>query len=226
MNIVKVVNNLEHVELLLEKHEKMIHKILKEYKYFVNNTIFEYDDLLQEARIGFLEAYRTFDKTKGVKFSTYATFKIKNHLYDFITDKKNIIKLPSYFITIWKVIEENDFKESDAKKVSELTNRPIKQVFEAFKWYKQNRMKSLSQPIKGKNDKKEITYEEFATNEDDLTIIFTNEFLDTLDAKTKMIVILKMKDLSQKEIGEMLNLTQNTISYFLRKATKQYENFE
>ncbi len=52
------------------------------------------DDLLQEGNMGLIKAVDRYDWRRGFKFSTYATWWIRQHVGRFLADKGNIIRLP------------------------------------------------------------------------------------------------------------------------------------
>ncbi|MEA2091654.1 MAG: sigma-70 family RNA polymerase sigma factor [Campylobacterota bacterium] len=60
----------------------------------------EYDDLVQEGNIGLLQAAKRFDSERGVKFSTYATFWVKQAVLDAITAKSRTVKLPAHIVSL------------------------------------------------------------------------------------------------------------------------------
>lgn len=51
-----------------------------------------YDDVCQEGMIGLIKAARTFDSSRGVKFSSYAIPFIKGEILHYFRDKRNIIR--------------------------------------------------------------------------------------------------------------------------------------
>jgi RNA polymerase primary sigma factor len=53
-----------------------------------------YDDLIQEANIGLMRAVKSFDPERGFKFSTYATYWIRQHVERAIDNQATAIRLP------------------------------------------------------------------------------------------------------------------------------------
>ena len=69
---------------------KLVHSIAKKY-LFSGQPL---DDLLQEGNIGLMKAVDRFDWRRGFKFSTYATWWIRQHVGRYVADKGKTIRLP------------------------------------------------------------------------------------------------------------------------------------
>ena len=69
---------------------KLVHSIAKKY-LFSGQPL---DDLLQEGNIGLIKAVDRFDWRRGFKFSTYATWWIRQQVGRFVADKNKTIRLP------------------------------------------------------------------------------------------------------------------------------------
>ncbi len=79
---------------LIESNLKLVVKIASSFKQTIMLTTLSVSDLIQEGNIGLMKAADRFDYTKGAKFSTYATWWIKQSIMRAITDKARNIRLP------------------------------------------------------------------------------------------------------------------------------------
>lgn len=73
------------------------------------------EDLIQEGSLGLLKAIDRFDWKKGFRFSTYATWWIKQAISQYVLTRKKIIRLPAHAVSAQKkLIQASDiFKESN-----------------------------------------------------------------------------------------------------------------
>ena len=124
---------------MIESNLKLVYSIAK--KYF--NSDLPFSDLLQEGNIGLMKAVEKFDYRRGFKFSTYATWWIRQAITRFIADKARTIRIPVHMVEsinkMNRIIRE---KSLDARlepssdmlaKIMAIPEKKIRQMLEVSK---------------------------------------------------------------------------------------------
>lgn len=120
----------EAVHKLMLHNSKLVIKIAGAYA----GMGLDMDDLVSEGNIGLYDAARRFDPTKGAKFSSYASFWIKQKIKKALTTKSRNIRVPNSSLEKFNQViayineyeEENGYKPSTeeiAKGIGSSTNR-------------------------------------------------------------------------------------------------------
>jgi RNA polymerase sigma factor (sigma-70 family) len=86
----KAASTLDHD--LVESHLFYVIQVAKEYR----NLGIPIEDLLSEGNLGLIEAAARFDRTRGVKFISYATWWIRKRICEMATRQASLVRVPKY----------------------------------------------------------------------------------------------------------------------------------
>lgn len=113
------------VDELVLSNLKFVIKVAHEYKQYM-----ELEDLIQEGNKGLVEAANKFDRTRNIKFITYAVFYIRKYMFKCVFDKifmvkgawkiKDVYKMQNIHISLYK--ENNPIERIINKNADDLYN--------------------------------------------------------------------------------------------------------
>lgn len=222
---------------LIQHNLRLVTSIAKQYM----GRGLSFMDLIQEGNIGLIKAVEKYDFNKGFKFSTYATYWIKQAISKAVMDQSRNVRIPIHIIQAMGAVKRAEAqlqqelgRDPTEKEIATAANLDIKRVKEVLYWMKDTT--SLDILVGNEEDSTLGSFvedfsvpKEFEDVEDFDKSEMIKKILDTLSSREKEIITRRFgigmkKAETLEEISQALNLSKERIRQIENIALKKLRN--
>lgn len=216
----------QELEQLIIENANLIYKIANVYR----NSGIDMDDLKQQGRLGFIQAYYNYDPSYNIKFTTYAHPYIRGEISKYVRENRgikisrNLTKLYYKIDKIILLLSQKYMREPTICEIANALGLEEEIIMDAM--LSRNSISSIDEPIVG-NEKDLSLHEIIAAPSEDIDkkILLHDALSQLTDEEYQLIENRYMNDYTQSEIATMVGMSQVQVSRKEQKVKQKIRTY-